>query len=184
MKLGARQDEYIVAIKLSTNCSWLSFPSKIWQLLVRVIDSENTTSDCELHSFDVDAFDSCHPLVIKHRVSAAIIKNCSSGSVCCELMCQIKNDFTNRCLVVPLCPIKLNALYFVKAEKREKIAVINPLENRHKYVFKFPEHLTLAECLTVLMNKNKHRTSKSLLTNIMGKLYFMLGCIKNTKYVG
>lgn len=171
MKLGALQDEYIVAIKLSTDCSWLSFPSIVWQLLVRVIDCENTMSNCCLHSFDTNLFDRHHPLVIKHRVLASVIKNCYSGSVCCELVCQIKNDFINRCLVVPLSPIKLNALYFVKAEKLEKIAVMNPMEYRHKYVFKFPEYLTLLECLTILINKNKHRMSKSLLTNITSKLY-------------
>lgn len=75
----------------------------------------------------------------------------------------------NNCLVIPLNPVKLNSLYFLKAEKREKIPAINPLEDRHKYVFEFPEHLSLTECITVITNRNKHRTSKSLYTNIIGK---------------
>ncbi|KAF0753240.1 Uncharacterized protein FWK35_00018072 [Aphis craccivora] len=167
VKLGACQDEYIFAIKLSTDCSWLSFPSSIWQLLVRITDDNNLSSNCGLHSFDVDLFNNNHPLIVKHKLLATVAENYTSGLVHCELVCQVQNDSINRCLIIPLNPIKLNSLYFVKAEKREKILLINPLEDRHKYVFKFPENVSLADCLTVITNRNKHRTSKSFYKNII-----------------
>ncbi|XP_001948571.1 uncharacterized protein LOC100165824 [Acyrthosiphon pisum] len=170
VKLGACQNEYIFAIKLSTDCSWLSFPSSIWQLLVRITDSNNLSSNCALHSFDVDLFDNNHPLMVKHRLLATVAENCTSGLVQCELVCQVQNDSINRCLIIPLNPIKLNSLYFVKAEKREKILVMNPLEDRHKNVFKFPENISLLDCLTVITNRNKHRISKSFYKNIIDNM--------------
>ncbi|XP_022165272.1 uncharacterized protein LOC111030188 isoform X2 [Myzus persicae] len=170
VKLGACQDEYIFAIKLSTDCSWLSFPSSIWQLLVRITDNNNLSSNCRVHFFDVDIFNNNHPLMVKHRLLATVAENCTSGLVHCELVCQVQNDSTNRCLIIPLNPIKLNSLYFVKAEKREKILVMNPLEDRHKNVFKFPENISLIDCLTVITNKNKHRTSKSFYKNIIDNM--------------
>jgi len=127
------------------------------------------SSNCGLHSFDVDIFNNNHPLIVKHKLLATVAENYTSGLVHCELVCQVQNDSINRCLIIPLNPIKLNSLYFVKAEKREKILVINPLEDRHKYVFKFPENVSLADCLTVITNRNKHRTSKSFHKNIIGK---------------
>lgn len=169
VKLGACQDEYIFAIKLSTDCSWLSFPSSIWQLLVRITDNNNLSSNCGLHSFDVDLFNNNHPLIVKHKLLTTVAENYTSGLVHCELVCQVQNDSINRCLIIPLNPIKLNSLYFVKAEKREKILLINPLEDRHKYVFKYPENVSLADCLTVITNRNKHRTSKSFYKNIIGE---------------
>jgi hypothetical protein len=137
--------------------------------LVRITDNNNLSSNCGLHSFDVDLFDNNHPLLVKHHLLATVAENCTSGSVHCELVCQVQNDSINRCLIIPLNPIKLNSLYFVKAEKREKILVINPLEDRHKYVFKFPENVSLSDCLTIITNRNKHRTSKSFYKNIIGK---------------
>lgn len=110
---------------------------------------------------------------MKHHISESIAKNCTFGTVYCELVCQLQNEFINRSLIIPLCPVKLNSLYFVKVVKREKVPVINPLEDQHKYVFKFPENMSLVECLMIIINKNKHRTSKSLYTNIIGK-YFIL----------
>jgi len=169
MKLGASQDEYTFAIKLSINCSWLSFSSSIWKILIRVTDNKNTSSNCSLHSFNVDIFNNNNSLMIKHHLLTTTAKNCATGFVYCELVCRIKNDFINSCLVIPLSTIKLNALYFVKAEKQENFLAINPLEDQHKYVFKFPEHLSLLECLIVLTNKNKHRMSKSLYKNITGR---------------
>lgn len=170
MKLGACQDEYIFAIKLSIGCAWLSFPSSIWQLLVRITDNNNMSSNCGLHSFDVDVFNNNHPLMVKHRLLAIVAENCTSGLVQCELVCQVQNDLINQCLIIPLNPIKLNSLYFVKAEKREKILVMNPLEDRHKNVFKFPENISLVDCLAVITNRNKHRISKSFYKTIIGKL--------------
>lgn len=106
--------------------------------------------------------------MVKHRLLATVAENCTSGLVHCELVCQIQN-YSIRCLVIPLNPIKLNSLYFVKAEKREKILVMNPLEDRHRNVFKFPENITLVDFLTVITNRNKHRISKSFYKNIIGK---------------
>ncbi|KAL4131403.1 hypothetical protein QTP88_008719 [Uroleucon formosanum] len=169
VKLGACQNEYIFAIKLSTDCSWLSFPSSTWQLLVRVTDSYNLSSYCTLHSFNVDLFNNNHPIMVKHRLLATVAENCTSGLVHCELVCQIQN-YSIRCLVIPLNPIKLNSLYFVKAEKREKILVMNPLEDRHRNVFKFPENITLVDFLTVVTNRNKHRISKSFYKNIIDNM--------------
>lgn len=169
IKFGALQDEYIFAIKLSTNCSWLSFSSSIWKILVRVTDSKNLLSNCCLHSFNVDVFNNNHPLIVKHHLLATVSKNCSSGLVYCELVCQIQNDLINHCLVIPLNPIKLNSLYFVKTEKREMIQVMTTLENLHKYIFKFPENLSPLECFAIIIRRNKHRMSKSFFTNITGK---------------
>lgn len=107
--------------------------------------------------------------MVKHHLLATVAENCTSGLVHCELVCQVQNDSINRCLIIPLNPIKLNSLYFVKAEKREKILVMNPLEDRHKYVFKFPDNVSITDCLTVITNRNKHRTSKSFYKNIIGK---------------
>jgi len=106
---------------------------------------------------------------VKHHLLDIVAENCTSGLVYCELICQIQNDLINNCFVIPLNPIKLNSLYFISAEKRSKIPVMNPLGDRHRYVFEFPEHLSLSECLTIITNRNKHRTSKSLYTNIIGK---------------
>lgn len=106
---------------------------------------------------------------MKHHLSTSIVKNYASGLVYCELVCQVHNDLINHCLVIPLNPVKLNSLYFVKVEKREKIPMMNPFEYQHKYIFKYPEHLSLSECITIITNKNKHRTSKSLNTIITGK---------------
>ncbi|XP_025414302.1 uncharacterized protein LOC112686300 [Sipha flava] len=166
VKLGACQDQYILAIKLSTDCPWLSFSSTIWQLLVRVTDSKNSSSNCGLHPFNIDLFNNNHPLIVKHHLFATLAENCTSGFVYCDLVCQVQNELMNRFLIIPLNPVKLNALYFVKAEKREKIPVINPMEDRHKYVFKYPDNLSLTECLTIITERNKHRISKSLYTNI------------------
>lgn len=169
VKLGACHDQYILAIKLSTDCPWLSFSSKIWQLLVHVTDNKNVSSNYGLYSFNVDLFDNSHPLIVKHYLFTTIAENCTSGIVYCDLVCQVQNELMNHSLIIPLNPVKLNALYFVKAEKREKIPVINPMEDRHKYVFKYPDNLSLAECLTIITERNKHRISKSLYTNITGK---------------
>lgn len=133
------------------------------------MDSKNSSSNCGLYSFDVNLFDNNHPITVKHNLLTKLAENCSSGMVYCELICQIKNELINNHLIIPLYPIKLNSLYFVKAEKREKIPVVNALEERQKYIFKFPENLSFTECLTLITNKNKHRTSKSLYTNIIGK---------------
>lgn len=95
-------------------------------------------------------------------------ENCTSGTVYCEMVCLMHNDLVNRCLVIPLNPVKLNALYFVKAEKQANIEVLNPLLDRHKYVFKFPDYFSLSECLTIITNRNKHRISKTLYKNIIG----------------
>lgn len=114
--------------------------------------------------------------MVKHHISASIAKNCTFGTVYCELVCQLQNEFVNRSLIIPLWPVKLNALYFVKAVKGEKLPMINPLEDQHKYVFKYPENMSLVECLSVIINRNKHRISKSLYTSIIGK-YFILNML-------
>lgn len=136
--------------------------------MVRITDNTNSSSSCELHLFDVDIFNNNCPLIVKHNLLDTIAENCTFGTVYCELVCLMQNDIVNRCLVIPLNPVKLNALYFVKAEKQANIPALNPLEERHKYVFKFPDHYTLSECLTIITNRNKHRMSKTLYTNIMG----------------
>jgi len=169
VKLGAHQNEYIFAIKLSINCAWLTFPSTIWKLLVRITNNENSSSNCGLYPVNVNLFNNSHPLIVKHNLLDTVAQTCTSGLVYCELICQIQNDLVNNCLVIPLKPIKLNSLYFINVEKREKIPVMNHLEDRHKYIFEFPEHLSLLECLTIITNKNKHRISKSLYTNTIGK---------------
>lgn len=168
VKLGALHGEYIFAIKLSTDCTWLSFPSTFWKVLVRITDNKNSSSNCFLHSFNVDMFNNNHPLLVKHHLLASVAENCTSGLVYCELVCQIQSDLINHCLVIPLHPIKLNSLYFVKVEKREMIPLMNTLEDQYKYVCKFPENVSLAECFTIILNKNKHRTSKLIYTNITG----------------
>lgn len=126
------------------------------------------SSNCGVYPFDVNLFNSNHPLTVKHHLLATIAKNCSSGSVCCELVCQIQSDLTNHCLVIPLNPVELNALYFIKAEKREKIPVMNPMVDQHRYIFKYPEYLSLEECINIITNRNKHRISRSLYKNIVG----------------
>lgn len=136
--------------------------------MVHVTDNKNSSSTCELHLFDVDLFNNNCPLTVKHKLLDTAAENCTSGTVYCELVCLMQNDLVNRCLVIPLNPVKLNALYFVKAEKQAKISVLNPLSDRHKYVFKFPDHFSLPECLTIITNRNKHRMSKTLYTNIIG----------------
>lgn len=137
--------------------------------MVHVKDSKNESSNCSLHAFNTDLFNNNHSLIIKHHILDAFAEKCAFGSVYCEFVCQIKNEMINRCLVIPLSSIKLNSLYFVKAKKRESISEANPFEYQHKYVFKYPENLSLVDCLTVLTNKNKHNTSKLLHTNITGK---------------
>lgn len=107
--------------------------------------------------------------MVKHHLPAIVAENCTSGLVYCQLVSKIQNSLIDHCLVIPLNPIKLNSLYFVKAEKREKIPLVNPLEDQHKYIFKIPNNLTFTECLTVITNKNKHRTSKSLYTHLLSK---------------
>lgn len=106
---------------------------------------------------------------MKHCLSSKLAEYYASGIIYLELVCQIQNEFINNFLVIPLYPIKLNSLYFVKVEKQEKVQVVNALENRQKYVFKYPENLSLTECITMITNKNKHRISKSLYKNIIGK---------------
>lgn len=106
---------------------------------------------------------------MKHHLSATVAENCTSGMVHCDLVCQVQNKLMIHSLIIPLNPIKLNALYFVKAQEREKIPVINPMEDRHKFVFQYPENVSLAECLTIVTERNKHRISKTLYTNIIGK---------------
>lgn len=135
-----------------------------------ITNSENSSSNCALHPLNVNVFNHNHSIIIKHHLPATVAENCSSGLVHCQLVSKIQNDLINYCLVIPLYPIKLNSMYFVKAEKREKIPLINPLENQHRYIFKFPNNMTFAECLTVVTNRNKHRTSKSLLTYLNSKL--------------
>lgn len=173
VKLGANQDEYIFAIKLSIDCSWLSFPSEIWQLLVCVTNNENSSSNCSSHPLNINGFNHNHSFIVKHRLPATVAENCYSGLVYCQLVCKIPNDLINHCFVIPLNPLKLNSLYFVKAEKREKIPLINPLEDQHRYIFKFPDNMTFAECLTVVTNRNKHRTSKSLLSYLTSKFLIL-----------
>lgn len=136
--------------------------------MVRVTDNTNSSSNCGLYSFNVNLFDNNHPITVKHHLSSKLAEYCASGMIYFELVCQIQNEFINNYLIIPLHPIKLNSLYFVKVEKQEKVQVVNALENRQKYVFKFPENLSLTECLTMITNKNKHRTSKSLYMNIIG----------------
>lgn len=168
VKLGACSDNYIFAIRLTTDCSWVAFPSKLWRLLIRVTDNKNSSSNCEVHLFDVDLFNNNCPLTVKHCLLDTIAENCTSGTVYCELVCLMQNDLVNQCLVIPLNPVKLNALYFVKAEKQANIQALNPLEDQHKYIFKFPDCFSLLECLTIITNKNKHRMSKTLYANITG----------------
>jgi len=88
VKLGASQNKYIFAIQLSTDCAWLSFPSTIWQLLVRVTNDKNSSSHYGLHSVDINLFNNNHPLIVKHHLLDIVAENCTSGLVYCELICQ------------------------------------------------------------------------------------------------
>lgn len=129
----------------------------------------------------MNVFNNNHSLIVKHHLPATVAENCSSGLIYCQLVSKIQNDFINHCLIIPLYPIKLNSLYFVKPEKQEKIPLSNPLEDQHKYIFQFPNNLTFIECLNVVTNKNKHRTSKSLFTFLTSKFvisYIPSLCLK------
>ncbi|XP_050425102.1 uncharacterized protein LOC126836102 [Adelges cooleyi] len=178
VKLGGHEDEYIFAIRIFTTCQWLSFPSKIWKIIIRVIDSEKSSSNCEVYPIKANSFNFKEPLVLRHHLPSTIAENITSGFVNCEFVCSVPNTlgFENHCMIIPLRPVKLNALYFVKVENSNKIPSINPLVHHYRCIFKYPEQKSLADCLKIIMNKNKHRTSKSLYKNIieqLGKSFYL-----------
>lgn len=171
VKLGASETDYVFMIKISTISKWLFISSAVWKVFIRVTDNKNYFSYNRIYEIEAESFNCNQALIFKQFLPSEIAENCISGSVNCEFVCQLPKilGFDYHCLFIKLKPIQLNTLYFVRAERQCKLPFFNPSLDSFRYTFKYPQQISLQDCLKKIMNKNRHRISKSLYNNITGK---------------
>ncbi|XP_050525143.1 uncharacterized protein LOC126896420 isoform X2 [Daktulosphaira vitifoliae] len=171
VKLGGCENDYVFMIKISTISKWLFISSAVWKMFVRVTDNKNYSSYNRIYKIETNFFNCNQALVFKHFLPREVAENCVNGTVICEFVCELPKilGFDCHCLFIKLNPIQLNALYFVKVERPCRIPFINPILDHFKYTFKYPQQISLPDCLKIIMNKNRHRMTKSFYNNITGK---------------